>query len=58
MYSLTVSTGDVILRRHYLCSSKRSNFIMVFTEEDKCAIKLLRLTKNYSAKRFLLEFPE
>ena len=30
---------------------------MVFTEEDKFAIKFLRQTKNYCAKRLMLEFP-
>ena len=30
---------------------------MVFTEEDKVAIKFLRETKRYGAKRLLAEFP-
>ena len=30
---------------------------MVFTEEDKVAIKFLRENKHYGAKRFLAEFP-
>jgi len=30
---------------------------MVLTEEDKDAIKFLRDTKRYSAKRLLAEFP-
>ena len=30
---------------------------MVFTNEDKIAIKFLRETKRYGAKRFLSEFP-
>ena len=30
---------------------------MVFTEEDKVAIKFLRDSKRYGAKRLLAEFP-
>ena len=30
---------------------------IVFTEEDKIAIKFLRENKHYGAKRFLAEFP-
>jgi len=30
---------------------------MVFTEEDKVAIKFLRDIKRYGAKRLLAEFP-
>jgi len=35
-----------------------SRLKMAFSEEDKTVITFLRRTKNYSAKRFIKEFPE
>jgi len=42
---------------NFLCCVYVAIFAMVFTEEDKIAIKFLRENKHYRAKHFLAEFP-